>query len=483
MKRASVIKVVVLMAVLPILYWGCGNGQIAPMSPGSEALNASVVSKASTGTVTATAGGAWVNTAFTTQNGDFSVSFDASVSAAPTNAIIALSNGPQTAYGNFADLVRFNTSGDIDAYNGAVTNYAGPSTVIPYAAGTTYHFILVVHHSSQTYDISVSQGTGSPKTVGTGFKFRAAASSLNNYGAFVSTSGGSGSLTVSNFIVTPAATPTLTHSPTATATFTVTNTPTVTFTRTSTATFTFTRTPTNSFTPTRTFTPTATFTKTATPLPVKNIDFSLWQLQLPTGSGTSPTVIQASQLVSGFSDAYFYTASDGWQAYMDPPTGITTSGSQHPRCEMRENKTWSASGTNTLTVTGKVTKVNGDTVCVGQMFNNNDSITLVELQYSKSAGGFKVFYEEAKGAGSYPTQTFVACPMNTTYTYVLSLTNKVAKVTINGTVAMTKSVSSAVNANQFYFKCGDYDQSATAGAISTTPYSIVEVGSAVISHK
>jgi len=65
----------------------------------------------------------------------------------------------------------------------------------------------------------------------------------------------------------------------------------------------------------------------------------------------------------------------------------------------------------------------------------------------------------------------------------LSLTGKVAKVTINGQVVFTKSVSSAVNGNQFYFKAGNYDQSATAGSITTSPESVVEIGSAVISHK
>ena len=425
--------------------------------------------------VTATAGGAWVNSAFTNQTTDFSANFDATISASPNNAVVSLSSGAQTAYASFAALVRFNTVGDIDAYDGNAGGYAA-STTVPFTAGTIYSFTVALHMASQTYDISVSHNGGAAQVIGTGFKFRAAASSLNNYGLFVN-AGGSGNLTVDHFTIAVLPTATPSNTPTVTNTPTSTYSPTATFTPTNTAS------PTRTSTPTATRTATSTPTRTATPLPGKSIDFSLWQLQLPTGSGTSPTIIQASQLVSGFSDAYFYTASDGWQAFMDPQTGITTSGSQHPRCEMRENGTWSASGTNTMTVTGKVTKVGGDTTTVGQMFNNTGSITLVELQYSKSAGGFKIFYEEAKGAGSYPTQTFVACPLNTPYTYVFSLTNKVAKVTINGTVAMTKTVSSAVSGDQFYFKCGNYDQNATAGSVTTTPYTIVEAGSIVVSHK
>lgn len=442
--------------------------------------------------LTATAGGVWANASFTNQTSDFTIGFDASVSAAPNNAIVALSNGAQTAYASFSDLVRFNTSGDIDAYNEAVANYAA-ATTIPYSAGTVYTFSLTVHMAAQTYDIAVKQGTGAYQTIGTGYKFRSAVTSLNNYGAYIGT-GGSGSLTVQNLtlglVPTPTVTNTFTSTSTSTNSPTMTNTFTSTWTGTPTNTYTITNTPTVTNTFTNTATATFTFTKTATPVPptatptssALNINFSQWYLQEPSGSGTSPTTIPNTTLEKGYSDPYFYIAKDGWQAYMDTQTGITTSGSEHPRCEMHEESTWGTSGTNTLTVTGKVTLIDGDTTTVGQIFNNNEG-TLVELQYSKSLGGFKVFYEEVKGSGSYPSQTTVYVPMNTAYTYQLALTGGVAKVTINGTVAFTHTLSSSVSGDQFYFKAGNYDQSATAGAVSTTPYSIVEIGSAVIVHQ
>jgi hypothetical protein len=224
-------------------------------------------------------------------------------------------------------------------------------------------------------------------------------------------------------------------------------------------------------------------TKTPTPESL-NINFSQWYLQEPSGTGTSPTTIPNSTLdqKGGFSSPYFYIASDGWQAYMDTQTGITTSGSAHPRCEMHEESTWGSGGTNTLTVTGKAALIDGDTTTVGQIFNNNEG-TLVELQYSKGLGGFEVFYEEVKGSGSYPTQTTAYVGMNTAYTYQLALNNGVAQVTIDGQVVFTHTLSSAVSGDQFYFKAGNYDQSATAGAVSATPYSIIEIGSAVIVHE
>jgi hypothetical protein len=139
---------------------------------------------------------------------------------------------------------------------------------------------------------------------------------------------------------------------------------------------------------------------------VSAIDFTIWSLQLPIGSGTSPTTIPPSQLVAGFSNAYFYRADDGGQVFMDPATGITTSGSQHCRTELREmtpeggQAAWRSTGINTLTVAGKVLQVGGGAsgrVTVGQVFSSDDSIPLCELEYSNSLGGFELLYEEASG--------------------------------------------------------------------------------------
>src|SRR5208282_2725154 len=120
-----------------------------------------------------------------------------------------------------------------------------------------------------------------------------------------------------------------------------------------------------------------------TAVPAASIDFSIWSLQEPSGSGTSPTTISPSQLVAGYSDAYFYIAADGGQAFMDTQTGITTSGSTHCRTELREvtssgtQAAWAPSGTNTMDVAGRVTLLGGGSsgaVTVGQVFNSNDSI-------------------------------------------------------------------------------------------------------------
>jgi hypothetical protein len=223
------------------------------------------------------------------------------------------------------------------------------------------------------------------------------------------------------------------------------------------------------------------------------IDFSIWSLQLPTGSGNSPTTIAPKELLAGFSNDYFYLSKiDGGQMFMDPEQGITTPGSLHCRTEMRENKpgggqaAWASSGTNTMTVSGKVIMVGGGaggTVAVGQLFNGTDSIPLIELMYSTSKKGFLAFYEEAKSQGvTTDVQTPVA--LNTKYTFILSLTKGVATVTINGKVVFTKTPSAGILAKSFYFKFGNYDQGTSySTTVSKTPYTVVEAYTADVVHK
>ena len=225
-------------------------------------------------------------------------------------------------------------------------------------------------------------------------------------------------------------------------------------------------------------------------MPTTSIDYSIWSLQEPSGSGTSPTTISPSQLVAGYSDAYFYIAADGGQAFMDTQTGITTPGSTHCRTELREltssgaHAAWAPSDTNTMDITGEVTLLGGGSsgkVTVGQVYNSNDSIPLGELQYSASVGGFILHYEVAKGAGTdIDLQTYVA--LNTPYSFQLSLTNGVLTVSINGTQVYSHTPSSSIIANEFYFKCGNYDQTTTAGDVTTTPYTIVEIYSIKVVH-
>jgi hypothetical protein len=217
------------------------------------------------------------------------------------------------------------------------------------------------------------------------------------------------------------------------------------------------------------------------------IDFAYWVLQLPTGSGTSPDQISSAELLAGFSNAYFYEGDDGGQMFMDPAQGITTSGSTHCRTEMREQQpaggaaAWVSAGTHSMTVEGKVTKLGGGSIAVGQLFNGTDSIPLIELQYTNSHK-FSLLYEEAKGGGS-STDLKTTVDLNTRYTFVLAMVDGQVRVTINDKQVYTHTPSAGILANKFYFKFGNYDQSTSAGTPTTTPHSIVEVYKVDLSHE
>jgi hypothetical protein len=225
--------------------------------------------------------------------------------------------------------------------------------------------------------------------------------------------------------------------------------------------------------------------------PPPPIDYSIWVLQLPIGSGDSPTTISSKQLLAGYSSPYFYLGTDMGQMFMDPASGITTGGSTHCRTEMRESTrtggeaAWDSSGTNSMTVTGMVTMLgdgaSGD-VTVGQVFNGSDSIPLGELQYSGSKKGFELFYEEAKGNGG-STDLKAPVALNSKYTFEMALSKGVLTVQINAKPVYSHTPSAGILAKKFYFKFGNYDQHTTKGSTSTTPFTVVEAYSAVVVHQ
>ena len=86
------------------------------------------------------------------------------------DGVIGLSKGSANDYEDLAAIVRLNAQGFLDARNGA--EYQAASAV-PYTAGTSYHFRLVVRVPQHTYDIFVTPANGAEQVIGTNFAFRA----------------------------------------------------------------------------------------------------------------------------------------------------------------------------------------------------------------------------------------------------------------------------------------------------------------------
>jgi hypothetical protein len=150
------------------------------------------------GTLTGSSGDGWHALAISpAATGTFTATYDATPTASPENAVIGLSNGAATGFGNLGCIARFNPSGQIDAYNG--TAYAAASS-INYSAGVSYHFEMDVNVTAHTYSVYVTPSGGSKTLVGSNYAFRSTANtmtSLTDWNLYVDPSN-SGSLTATN---------------------------------------------------------------------------------------------------------------------------------------------------------------------------------------------------------------------------------------------------------------------------------------------
>src|SRR5207302_37258 len=156
-----------------------GSATITATSEGQSGAAAITVTGPAPGCATSTT--AFQNSGFASQTGSFTATFDATPNGAGLDAATGLSQGAAAAYSDMAVIVRFNTGGTIDARDGGA--YAAANS-IPYTAGTSYHFRLVVDVSSHTYSAYVTPAGSAEQTIGTGFAFRteqAGVTSLANW--------------------------------------------------------------------------------------------------------------------------------------------------------------------------------------------------------------------------------------------------------------------------------------------------------------
>ena len=182
------------------------SGVVTGAAAGSAMITATSEGQSGSATVTvqapqpgcSTSSLAWLNSPFTAQTGSFTAQFDATPNGASIDGVTGLSAGAAAGYADLAAIVRFNAAGQIDARNGAA--YAAASA-IPYTAGTTYRFRLVVDVPSHTYAAYVTPAGGAEATIGTGYAFRteqATVASLANSTVYSD----AGTHTVCNFAIT-----------------------------------------------------------------------------------------------------------------------------------------------------------------------------------------------------------------------------------------------------------------------------------------
>jgi hypothetical protein len=134
-----------------------------------------------------------------------------------------------------------------------------------------------------------------------------------------------------------------------------------------------------------------------------------------------------------------------------------------------------------MTGTVAITKV-PSTVTIAQIFQAPDapSKPLLELQYLAS-GKVQVFIESTNEGGGGPSYGVGTVEAGAKFEYTLSLSDDKIAVTINGKES-SFSLPSSFHGEKFYFKWGDYDQTATSGATSTVPGTIVKYYAHSVSH-
>jgi hypothetical protein len=147
--------------------------------------------------------GSWQNTRIGSLTSTFTATFDGTPHQANMDGVIGLSKGSANDYEDLAAIVRFNAQGFVDARNGA--DYQAASAV-PYTAGMSYHFRLVVRVPQHTYDIFVTPATGAEQVIGTNFAFRAEQASVTALDT-LAVDARVGSHMVCNFAITGATAP------------------------------------------------------------------------------------------------------------------------------------------------------------------------------------------------------------------------------------------------------------------------------------
>ena len=164
----------------------------------------------------------------------------------------------------------------------------------------------------------------------------------------------------------------------------------------------------------------------------------------------------------------------------DPATGWTTSGSLHPRVELRETATWPTTGTNILDATVTVTKVPSKTT-IGQIFQGSGpSKPLCELEVD-SNGTINLLLENTNQGGNANDHQVGSVPVGTQFTYEMMLSGTTITIKING-AASSFTMDPSFDGENFYFKAGDYDQTAVSGTPATTASTVVKFYALKITH-
>jgi hypothetical protein len=126
-----------------------------------------------------TATSSWTSVAATSVTGTFTAAFDATPHASGITAFIGMTSGAATSKSSAPWLVKFHSTGDIQAANGS--SFTAGAT-INWVSGSTYHFRVVVNLTAGTYSVYVTPPGQGEQTLATNYAFQVSATSLDHIG-------------------------------------------------------------------------------------------------------------------------------------------------------------------------------------------------------------------------------------------------------------------------------------------------------------
>jgi hypothetical protein len=197
--------------------------------------------------------------------------------------------------------------------------------------------------------------------------------------------------------------------------------------------------------------------------PSNNFDLTHWKLTLPDVNASE---IKAAQLSHGYTNAaFFYSGPDGGMTFYCPTKGGTTSGSDFPRCELREllnpaddNVNWTGYGTHVLNARCVVSQLPGTKkVIIGQIHGFAPNANpLIKLQFNDG-----IIEALVKADGVKDTKlNFMNLGLNKTVTYQIKVVDGLLSVDVNGSNQSVNifQTNPGWKTNTFYFKAGNYCQ-------------------------
>ncbi|MFD0199925.1 MULTISPECIES: polysaccharide lyase family 7 protein [Saccharothrix] len=204
------------------------------------------------------------------------------------------------------------------------------------------------------------------------------------------------------------------------------------------------------------------------------LDLRSWKIQLPIGGEEDPDEVKQPSLATYRVDPWFVAndACDGVR-FRAAVNGVTTSGSNYPRSELREmngtaNAAWSSnSGTHTMTIDQTVTRLPNDKphLVVGQIHGGDDDVSVFRVE------GRNLYVTNGDDARyKLVTDDF---RLNTRFQVKFVVSGGKINAYYNGTLAATLSKSFSTG----YFKAGAYTQ---ANCGNSSPCSASNYGETII---